>query len=88
MILSWTDESWDDYVYWQKQGDKKKIRRINKLIKDIERHPFEGLGKPEGLKHDLSGYWSRKIDAKDRIIYKCSVNELVIYSCKDHYDDH
>lgn len=87
MILSWTDDGWDDYMYWHDEGDKRKIKRINKLIKDMKRHPFEGLGKPEPLKHELSGKWSRKIDAKDRIIYAYLNKELIVYSCKDHYDD-
>lgn len=87
MIVAWTDEAWNDYLYWQEQGDKKKVKRINKLIKDIKRHPFEGLGKPESLKHDLAGKWSRRIDSKDRIIYALINKEAVIFSCKDHYDD-
>ncbi|WP_308558039.1 Txe/YoeB family addiction module toxin [uncultured Lactobacillus sp.] len=84
-MLSWTSNGWNDYLYWQQQGDKKKIKRINKLIKDIQRHPFEGIGKPEGLKNDLTGLWSRRIDAKDRLIYSFESNDIIIYSCKDHY---
>lgn len=84
MILSWTDEGWDDYIYWQEQGDKKKIKKINKLIKDMKRHPFEGIGKPERLLDNLSGLWSRKIDSKDRIIYAVSDGSIIVYSCKDH----
>ena len=87
MILAWTDDAWNDYMYWQDQGDKKKVKRINKLIKSIKRTPFEGLGKPESLKHELTGKWSRRIDAKDRIIYEILHKEIIIYSCKDHYDN-
>lgn len=87
MITAWTDDAWSDYIYWQDQGNKKKVKRINKLIKDIKRHPFEGLGKPEPLKHELAGKWSRRIDSKDRIVYALTNKEIVIYSCKDHYDE-
>ncbi|AEG41023.1 Txe/YoeB family addiction module toxin [Lactobacillus kefiranofaciens] len=87
-MLSWTDDGCDDYLNWQKQRQKKKIKRINKLITDIKRHPFEGMGKPEGLKNNLTGLWSRKIDAKNRIIYEYTNENVIIYSCKDHYDDH
>ncbi|GAA2960782.1 Txe/YoeB family addiction module toxin [Lactobacillus kefiranofaciens subsp. kefirgranum] len=87
-MLSWTDDGCDDYLNWQKQRQKKKIKRINKLITDIKRHPFEGMGKPEGLKNNLTGLWSRKIDAKNRIIYEYTNENVIIYSCKDHYDNH
>ncbi|QQP29557.1 Txe/YoeB family addiction module toxin [Lactobacillus ultunensis] len=73
---------------WKNQGQNKKVKRINKLIKDIKRHPFEGMGKPEFLKNDLSGLWSRRIDSKDRIIYDYDGKSIIIYSCKDHYSDH
>ena len=82
----WTDTGWDDYVYWQAQ-DKKTIKKINKLIKDIERHPFEGLSKPEPLKHDLAGWWSRHIDDANRIVYRIKDGNLEIAQCKGHYDD-
>ena len=88
MNLSWTDDGWNDYMYWQDQGNRKKIKRINRLIKDMKRHPFEGLGKPEGLKNSLSGFWSRRIDAKDRIIYLYTNKDIIIYSCKDHCNNH
>lgn len=88
MILSWTDDAWADYLYWQQQGNKKKLKRINRLITDMQRHPFEGLGKPEGLRGNLSGYCSRRIDAKDRLIYTYFDGRLTIYSCKDHYGNH
>lgn len=84
MLKTFTDAAWEDYLYWQGQ-DKKTLRRINTLIKDIERNPFEGLGKPEPLKYELSGLWSRRINAHDRIIYKVEGDVLSILSCKDHY---
>ena len=69
MQKAWTDEGWEDYLYWQGQ-DRKTLRRVNQLIRDIERNPFNGLGKPEPLKHDKQGYWSRRIDDANRLIYK------------------
>ena len=69
MIKSFSDEAWEDYLYWQRQ-DKKTLKRINLLIKDTERDPFEGIGKPEPLKHNLSGWWSRRIDEKNRMVYR------------------
>jgi toxin YoeB len=80
-----TSDAWDDYLYWQ-ETDKTKIKRINKLIKSIERDGLaKGLGKPEPLKYELSGYWSRRINDEHRIIYKIDNDKLVIISCKDHY---
>ena len=67
-LLSWTDDAWTDYLYWQTQ-DKKTLKRINKLINDVKRSPFEGIGKPEPLKENLSGFWSRRIDDTNRLIY-------------------
>lgn len=87
MILAWTDDGWDDYLYWQNIGEKKKVKRINKLINDVKRHPHEGLGKPEPLKNNLSGLWSRRIDSKDRLIYYVNSTTITIYSCKDHYEN-
>lgn len=84
MILSWAENAWEDYLYWQ-SIDKKMIKRINTLIKDIQRHPFEGLGDPEPLKHNWSGYWSRRIDREHRIIYKPSDEALYIVQCRYHY---
>ena len=84
MILSWTDNSWEDYLYWQAL-DKKKLQRINLLIKDILRHPFEGIGDPEPLKHHWSGYWSRRIDREHRIVYKATDDTLYIAQCRFHY---
>lgn len=81
----WDEEAWDEYTYWQTQ-DKKTLKRINNLIKDIERHPFDGIGKPEPLKH-TSQCWSRRIDEKNRIIYYVKDGLLYIVSCKEHYED-
>ena len=81
----WSDEAWKDYLDWQMQ-DKKTLRRINLLIKDAERNPYTGLGKPEPLRGDLSGFWSRRIDEKNRLVYRFSSDFLEIASCKGHYD--
>jgi toxin YoeB len=81
----WSEKSWDDYLYWQKQN-KNMLKKINLLIKDIERNPFEGLGKPEPLKENLSGWWSRRIDDTHRIVYRVEKDNLEIAQCKDHYD--
>ena len=82
----WSDEAWTDYLYWQTQ-DKKTIRRINKLIQDIERNGYNGMGKPEPLKGDLSGYWSVRIDDVNRIIFRIVNDELEIWQCGSHYRD-
>jgi len=82
--LAWTDEAWSDYVYWQSQ-DKKTLKRINKLINDTKRSPFEGIGKPEPLKENLSGFWSRRIDETNRLIYAVSDSYLTVISCRYHY---
>lgn len=84
MIKSWSDDAWDDYLYWQMQ-DKRTLKKINNLIKDIERDPFTGIGKPEILKEDLSGKMSRRINEKDRLVYQVEDDILFIYSAKDHY---
>ncbi|NRB42285.1 MAG: Txe/YoeB family addiction module toxin [Pseudomonadales bacterium] len=84
-LLSWTHEAWSDYVYWQGQ-DKKTLQRINKLIKDTMRSPFEGIGKPEDLKENISGFWSRRIDDTNRIVYVVDDNKLTIISCRYHYE--
>ena len=81
----WSYEAWADYLDWQMQ-DKKTLRRINLLIKDAERNPYTGLGKPEPLRGDLSGFWSRRIDERNRLIYRFSSDFLEIASCKGHYD--
>ncbi len=85
MKITFSKNAWEDYISWQKE-DKKILRRINSLIKDIQRTPFEGLGKPEPLKYDLAGYWSRRIDLEHRLVYKYRDNEILIYSCRFHYD--
>ena len=82
--LAWTDEAWSDYVYWKSQ-DKKTLKRINKLIDDSKRSPFEGIGKPEPLKENLSGFWSRRIDETNRLVYAVSDSYLTIISCRYHY---
>jgi len=84
-VLSWTKEAWSDYVYWQGQ-DRKTLRRINKLIADSQRSPFEGIGKPEPLKENLSGFWSRRIDETNRLIYIVDDGQLTIISCRYHYE--
>ena len=78
------DESWEDYLYWQKT-DKKTANRINKLIKETKREPFEGVGKPEPLKHNLAGYWSRRINEEHRIVYKVTDDALLIAQLRYHY---
>ncbi len=84
MIKAWTDVAWEDYVWWRSQ-DKKTLRRINKLIKEIDRNPFEGLGKPEPLRFDLSGLWSRRIDQANRLVYEVTGDTALFHSCRDHY---
>ncbi len=84
MKILFAENAWDDYLYWQKV-DKKTIRRINKLIKEIQREPFEGIGKPEPLKHALSGYWSRRIDDANRMVYKVQNDTLLIAQLRYHY---
>ncbi len=81
----WYDRAWDDYLYWQSQ-DKKTLKRINQLIRDAERDPFNGIGKPEPLKGDLSGFWSRRIDEENRLVYRPNNGILEILSCKGHYE--
>ena len=83
--LSWTKEAWADYVYWQGQ-DRKTLRRINKLIAGSQRSPFEGIGKPEPLKENLAGFWSRRIDETNRLVYTVNDGRLTIISCRYHYE--
>ena len=84
MILSWAEKAWDDYLYWQ-ATDKKRLKRINALIKDVERQPFDGLGNPEPLRHNWTGYWSRRIDREYRLVYKITKKTIVIVQCRYHY---
>lgn len=85
MIKHWTDAAWEDYLYWQSQ-DKKTLKRINSLIKDIERNGnMEGIGKPEPLQYNLQGYYSRRIDDKNRLVYVADDEGLWIISCRYHY---
>ena len=83
-LLSWTDDAWDDYLYWQTQN-KKTLKRINKLINDVKRSPFEVIGKPEPLKENLSGFWSRRIDDMNRLVYVVDDQAITIISCRYHY---
>ncbi|WP_297900319.1 Txe/YoeB family addiction module toxin [Metallibacterium sp.] len=82
--LLWTSAAWSDYMYWQGQ-DRKTLKRINALIQDAMRHPFEGVGKPESLRESLAGYWSRRIDDTQRLVYAVEANALAIVSCRYHY---
>jgi len=84
MILSFADDAWDDYLYWQ-QNDKKILKKINRLIKEIQRDPFEGIGEPEPLKYNWSGYWSRRISIEHRLVYKVTDDALLIAQCRYHY---
>ena len=84
MKLIFYENAWEDYLYWQKT-DKKVLNRINKLIKDIKQEPFEGVGKPEPLKHSLAGYWSRRINEEHRIVYKVTDDALLIAQLRYHY---
>ncbi|MCD8219283.1 MAG: Txe/YoeB family addiction module toxin [Ruminococcus sp.] len=85
MKLKWDEDAWNDYLYWQTQ-DKRTLKRINALLKDIMRNPFEGVGKPEPFRY-CKGYWSRRIDETNRIVYKVEGDAIVIASVKGHYDD-
>ena len=84
MIIAFEDSAWEEYLYWQKT-DKKLIKKINHLIKDIQRTPFEGLGKPESLKHEFSGYWSRRISSEHRLVYKVKDEMIIVVQCRYHY---
>ncbi len=84
MILSFSDDAWEDYLYWQ-QNDKKILKKLNRLIKEIQREPFEGIGEPEPLKYNWSGYWSRRITIEHRLVYKVSDDNLMIAQCRYHY---
>lgn len=84
MKLIWLPGAWEDYLYWQ-QHDKKTLRKINNLIKDIQRTPFTGIGNPEPLKHSLSGWWSRRINLEDRLVYKVEKESIVLLQCRKYY---
>ena len=84
MLLTWNDFAWEQYEELQEK-DKRLIKKINTLIKDIKRNGNEGIGKPEPLQHELSGYWSRRIDDKNRLVYKVSDNQITIVACANHY---
>ena len=82
--ISWHKNAWEDYLYWQ-QTDTKMLKKINELIKDILRHPYIGKGKPEPLKYELEGYWSRRINKEHRLVYKVEGDTLIIIQCRYHY---
>ncbi len=84
MILAWAEHAWDDYLYWQ-TTDKQTLKRINNLLRDIVRHPFEGIGDPEPLKHNWSSFWSRRIDKEHRLVYKAEKETIYIAQCRYHY---
>ena len=86
MKILWDERAWEEYLEWQ-VCDKKTLKRLNMLIKDIQRNCYEGVGKPEPLKNDLSGWWSRRIDERNRIVYKEKDGTVIIASCKGHYDE-
>ena len=86
MRILWDERAWEEYISWQIE-DKKTLKRINALIKDIQRNPFDGIGKPEPLRENKSGWWSRRIDEANRIVYKVDGDIVVIASCKSHYKD-
>lgn len=85
MKYVFVDESWEDFLYWQKT-DKRILKKINNLIKNISRNPFDGIGKPEPLKYKYQGFWSRRIDNEHRLIYQVKGNEILIAKCRFHYD--
>ncbi|QIW15931.1 toxin YoeB [Pasteurellaceae bacterium RH1A] len=86
MKLIFSNEAWDDYLYWQ-QYDKTLLKRINTLIKDIRREPFAGIGKPEPLRYNLSGFWSRRINDEHRLVYSVENDAILIASCRYHYGE-
>jgi toxin YoeB len=83
-MISFEDAGWEDYQFWQKE-DRMILKKINQLIRDIQRDPFGGIGKPEALKNDLSGFWSRRITDEHRIVYRIESDELIIAQCRGHY---
>ncbi|MBQ5441663.1 MAG: Txe/YoeB family addiction module toxin [Firmicutes bacterium] len=85
-VIKWDYDAWEDYLFWQTK-DKRIVKRINLLVKDICRSPFDGIGKPEPLKGNLSGLWSRRIDEEHRLVYLVEKDSVLIISCKNHYND-
>ncbi|MDR2745145.1 MAG: Txe/YoeB family addiction module toxin [Desulfovibrio sp.] len=85
MRLSWYSDAWEDYLYWQAH-DKKTLGKINDLLKDIARNRYAGIGKPEPLRENLAGWWSRRINDEDRLVYKIDGEDCLILQCKGHYD--
>ena len=85
-VIQWDFDAWEDYLYWQRK-DKKMLKRINQLVRDICRNPFEGIGKPEPLKGNLTGFWSRRVDEEHRLVYAIEDTAVVVISCRGHYDD-
>ena len=85
MNVKFTEKAFEDFSYWLR-NNRRKVRRILELIKDIQKHPFDGIGKPEALKYNLQGYYSRRINQEHRLIYKIEANELIIISCRYHYE--
>lgn len=84
-MISFDNKAWDQYIYWQKI-DKKMAKKINTLLRECARTPFDGLGKPEPLKNELSGFWSRRIDREHRLVYKVMPDQIIVASCRYHYD--
>lgn len=82
----WQDDAWEDYLYWQTQ-DRKTLKRINQLLEDIDRNGYDGIGKPEPLKHEFQGFWSRRIDDRNRLVYRIENGKVEIAQCGSHYRD-
>ena len=80
----WTDDAWDDYLYWAAK-DRQILKRVNQLVKDIDRNGYDGIGKPEPFKHEYQGFWSRRIDDEHRLIYKIENDSIIIIHCRGHY---
>lgn len=87
LSLAWMPDAWEDYLYWQTQ-DRKTLKRVNALVKEVLRSPFDGTGMPEPLRGDLAGAWSRRIDARHRLVYEVRDRQVVILACRSHYGDH
>lgn len=85
-MIQWDLDAWEDYLYWQRQ-DKKVLKRINQLLRDISRSPFDGIGKPEPLRGNLTGFWSRRIDEEHRLVYAVEGDNVLVIACRGHYED-